>query len=148
MGTAKHFPIKLDPSNPGACVHKPKILFIDDSQDIRTVISIGLEHLGYEVVTVGDVPSTQAALERQSFDLVIVDNGLPGTEGVELAQQIFEQQKNPNLRLVLFTGTRSNELEARAKTNGFSDCWLKPMGLHLIGQKIDWLLQASKKTEG
>lgn len=129
-------------------MQKPRILFIDDSQDIRTVISIGLEHLGYEVVTAGDVPSTQAALEQQSFDLVIVDNGLPGAEGVELAEQILQQQKNPNLRLVLFTGTRSNELEARAKTNGFSDCWIKPMGLHLIGKKIDSLLQESKRTEG
>lgn len=123
---------------------KPSILFVDDNPDIRTVISIGLKHLGYQVVTVGDMPAAYTALEQQVFDLVILDNGLPGAEGVDSGAEIIQKSKNPKLPIVLFTGTRNADLEARAKTNGFTDCWIKPMGLMMISRKIESLLNELK----
>lgn len=118
------------------------ILFVDDNADIQTVMSIGLAHFGHQIVTASDASSTLAALDKLHFDLLILDNGLPGIDGIDLGAQILQRPELAKLPIVLFTGTRDHELEAQAKSFGFVDCWVKPMGLHLINRKIEALFES------
>lgn len=118
------------------------ILFVDDDDSIRAVISMGLEHFNYQVVTAFDAASALEVLGQNQVDLIIMDNGLPGVEGVELGIEILRQPQYANLPIVLFTGTRDRELDRRARAAGFVDCWVKPMGLKIMQQKLEALVSS------
>jgi CheY-like chemotaxis protein len=115
------------------------ILFVDDSSDLRMVISAGLEHFGYRVLTSQDSKSALEAISHGPLDLIILDMGLPDIDGVKLGSMIL-QRLNRKPPLVLFTGSVSTELAKRAKEAGFTEFWIKPLGLHTLRAKIEAIL--------
>jgi two-component system response regulator MprA len=82
-----------------------RILVVEDDEDIVDVLRRTLRAEGYEVAAAGDGPD---ALERSaSFipDLVILDLGLPGMDGVEVCRQLRQEGDVPVLMLTARTET-------------------------------------------
>jgi CheY-like chemotaxis protein len=115
------------------------ILIVDDSPEICIVVAHGLERYGYRVFSANDAKSAFTAISEQALDLIIIDHKLACGDGIELGSQI-RQRLGHLPPLVLFTGTDDKELARRAMTAGFSEYWLKPMGLHLLRKKVDAIL--------
>jgi len=65
-----------------------KILVVDDDVDVRRVLTEYLGNHGYAVHAVGDGAAMNAQLERELPDLVLLDLGLPGEDGITLARQL------------------------------------------------------------
>lgn len=73
----------------GAAGDRPRrLLVVDDEPEIRELLAGYLARHGFEVVTVGDGAAARVALAAGRFDLVLLDVGLPGESGLELAATI------------------------------------------------------------
>lgn len=67
-----------------------KILVIDDDLQIRKLLTLALSVHGYSVTTRNDAEQGMAAFATETFDLVLTDIGLPGSDGNALAQFVLD----------------------------------------------------------
>jgi CheY-like chemotaxis protein len=81
---------------------RARILVVDDSEEVREVLRELLTGQGHMVVTCADGESGLAALETGRFDLAMVDLGLPGISGLEVATQL--KHRFPDTTAVVMTG--------------------------------------------
>jgi DNA-binding response OmpR family regulator len=79
-----------------------RILVAEDDPAVGAFVARALAHAGYEVVSVGDGMAALAALEAQSFDLLLSDIVMPGLDGIALALKVTRD--HPELRVLLMTG--------------------------------------------
>ncbi len=116
---------------------KKKIFLIDDNADVLTVIKISLEMLDYEVFEFargGDAIEKFPVIQP---DLVIVDQGLPDIDGIEVGRQIRELESGGRCPLVLLTGSDGQALRELARKFGFDDFLVKPVRINMLAQGIE-----------
>ena len=82
---------------------KSKILVVDDEDALRTVLSIGLTSEGYNVSTASDGDEAISGLQKETFDLVVLDIKMPRMNGFEVLKVIKE--KHPTTKVVVATGS-------------------------------------------
>lgn len=71
----------------------PRVLYIEDHDDTRELVTLVLEQRSYEVVTGSTVESGVALAGSQQFDLYLLDSWLPDGSGLDLCKQIREFDK-------------------------------------------------------
>ena len=105
----------------------PTVLIVDDDIDIRLLVRTILESSGLGVEVVGEAVDGLHALEVYGTldhpevpDVVILDNRMPGRDGMDVAAEILGQE--PSQRIVLFSAFVTPELEARAIELGVAAC--------------------------
>lgn len=102
-----------------------KLLVIDDETNIRTMIKLALTHVGYEVDTASDGPDGLAKFaEGNDWDLVLLDQRMPGMSGIEVLREVF--RRRPDTRLILITAFGTIDLAIEAIQAGASDFLRKP----------------------
>lgn len=79
-----------------------QILVAEDEVPMREFIRRVLASRGHDVVAVGDGAEAVARLNRQPFDLLLTDIGMPNMDGVELALKVARDW--PGLRVLLMSG--------------------------------------------
>lgn len=80
----------------------PHILVVEDEVDVRKVISIFLDHQGYDCVIATDARHALSILDEQDFDLLLTDVIMPNMKGPELYAACLEKQ--PNLKVLFVSG--------------------------------------------
>jgi len=73
--------------------HTPRVLYIEDHEDTRELVTLVLEQRCYEVVTGSTIQSGVALAGSQEFDLYLLDSWLPDGSGLELCKLIREFDK-------------------------------------------------------
>jgi DNA-binding response OmpR family regulator len=86
----------------------PRILIVDDEENHRKSLSIGLRLEGFSVVDAADGHEALAIVDRDAVDLAIIDLMMPEINGLDLARRI--RFHHPQVRLVL---TSAYHLSAR-----------------------------------
>ena len=106
-----------------------KVLLIEDNADSRTVIAMMLAAHGHHVLEAenGDEGIGLAALERP--DVAIIDIGLPGMTGYEIARKLKADTKTRGIRLIALTGYGQDSDRASAIEAGFDRHLVKPATL-------------------
>ena len=112
---------------PPAASRPRRVLLIEDNVDITDFIRIQLEIWGHEVSVAHDGPSGLEAALLLRPDLALVDVGLPGMDGYELAQRIRVEPAGTGIRLVAMTGYGRPEDRTRALAAGFDAHLVKPV---------------------
>ena len=79
-----------------------RILLVDDQADVREVLTDLLKALGHHVTSVADGADAVALIDRVSFDVLITDLGMPGLNGLEVAEHA--RASNPRMPVLLVTG--------------------------------------------
>jgi CheY-like chemotaxis protein len=104
-----------------------RVLLVDDNIDALESMEILLQAFGY-AVAVAPHPDVALAL-IESFDptVAVVDIGLPGMDGYQLAAEIRRRRAGAPLRLVALTGYGGAEDIARATAAGFDAHLVKPV---------------------
>lgn len=104
-----------------------RILLVEDNWDASEMMRRVLELLGHRVRVVGDGPAAIEAVSQSCPDVALLDIGLPGMSGYELASKVRAHGHCPHLRLIALTGyARDSEL---LFTAGFDGHLSKPVDL-------------------
>ncbi|WP_295581990.1 PAS domain-containing sensor histidine kinase [uncultured Lamprocystis sp.] len=110
------------------------ILVVDDDRDVATACATLLRRLDQQVETVHDGLAALEVVERLKPDLVLLDIGLPGMNGYEVARRLRTTETGRAARLVALTGYGQDEDRQRALAAGCDAFVCKPMDLTtLIG---------------
>ncbi len=104
-----------------------KILFADDEASIREVMQLELERMGHEATICPDGLTAAAALERNSYDCVLVDLDMPGLNGIQVIERAKELA--PETEAVVLTGKSSLDTAVAALRQGAFDYLTKPCKL-------------------
>jgi len=102
----------------------PKILVVDDEEDMRTTLAILLEAEGYSVVTAMNGHGAVERITQEPIDLVVSDIRMPDMDGIELLREV--KTRNPLLPVVMVTGYGSAELAVESMKLGAFDYLQKP----------------------
>ena len=103
------------------------ILVVDDEPDLRTLYELTLLREGYRVETASSVHEAREQLQANRFDAVITDMRLPDGFGMELLQDLRDQQRRE--RCVVMTAYGSAENAVEALRSGAFDYLTKPVDL-------------------
>ena len=104
-----------------------RVLFVDDEEDL---VSTVVERLGLRGVDATGAVSGQEALtliERQSFDVVLLDVRMPGLGGLDVIKRI--KQSHPDLEVILLSGHGAKEDVETGLRLGAFDYLQKPVDL-------------------
>jgi PAS domain S-box-containing protein len=104
-----------------------QILLVDDNEDARMLLAEVLATFGHRVQSAADGPEALAILEVFKPDVAILDIGLPGMDGYELAARIRELPGHQALRLLALTGYGQPEDARRTRDAGFDVHLVKPI---------------------
>ena len=104
-----------------------RILFADDEASLQELMRIELPRLGHEATVCPDGRTALAALDRTSYDCVIVDLDMPGVGGLEVIARVRET--SPDTETVIITGKSSVESAVTAVRQGVFDYLTKPCKL-------------------
>lgn len=77
----------------------PLILVAEDEPDIRTLVRDVLEHAGFDVLVTSDGPATLHQARTRSPDLIVLDLGLPGLDGLDVARVLRRETDLPIIML-------------------------------------------------
>lgn len=104
-----------------------KILIVDDSSDLRLVLSDVVTKEGHIVFAAGSGSEALALARSQVLDLVFLDIGLPDVNGIELISSI--QRLNPDVDIVMLTALNDARSAVLSLKSGACDYILKPFDL-------------------
>jgi signal transduction histidine kinase/DNA-binding response OmpR family regulator len=116
----------LEPMQPAAR-QGAAILVVDDNADAAATLKDLLQSLGYEVRTAADGPSALKSLAERMPDMAILDIGLPGMDGYELATRIRALQGGDAILLIALTGYGQDSDRRHALAAGFDRHLTKPL---------------------
>jgi two-component system, chemotaxis family, CheB/CheR fusion protein len=103
-----------------------RVLVVDDNVDAADSLAALLRLMGRDARAVYDGESALAAIEEFRPELAILDLGMPGMDGYELAERLRERYAAADLRLVALSGHGQTQDAARAA--GFDLHLVKPAG--------------------
>jgi len=155
MQTGTAIPLKevAAPSQP-VTRQKPasslRILLAEDQEDLRQLTAYLLGQQGHVVVAVADGRKALQALARQRFDVLLLDEEMPGMTGVEVTRTIREREKTAGGHQVILalTGNTTEEDQRRLLGAGFDRCLGKPFHLADLLRTLGELnMQAIAKSE-
>jgi len=120
------------------------ILLVDDDALMRRSLAFNLEKAGYRISTAGKAEDGLALAQRDLPDLVLLDIGLPGMDGLDALKQ-FQQSFNVP---VIFVTARRRELdEVLGLELGADDYITKPFDLDVLLARIKSVLRRFQRAE-
>ncbi len=112
----------------------PSILVVDDEAEVRTLLRDYLTAEGYIVSEAQDGAEALERAHRDRPDLVLLDTGLPGMDGLEVLKQL--RRRDPSIGVIMIAGNQDIAL-ARATVNfGAVDYMFKPLDFDRLDRAI------------
>ena len=102
-----------------------RLLWVDDEMELLRAHIIFLEKKGYEVVTVTNGTDAIEECRKQTFDLIMLDEMMPGLTGLETLQQIKEI--TPATPVVMVTKSEEENIMEQAIGSKIADYLIKPV---------------------
>ena len=104
-----------------------RVLLVDDNVDAVESMEILLQAFGYEVATAVHPDIALARIESFAPAAAVIDIGLPGMDGYELAAEIRRRLAGKPMRLIAFTGYGGADDIAKGRAAGFDAHLVKPV---------------------
>jgi signal transduction histidine kinase/CheY-like chemotaxis protein len=108
------------------------VLIVDDNVDSAESLAMLLELYGYETSVASDGPGALALFSQAPPQVAILDIGMPGMDGYELAQRLRQQQGTAPLMLIALTGFGDEAVAQKARAAGFDHRLVKPLDLKVL----------------
>ncbi len=123
----------------------PKILIIDDDDNIRKVLVAILEDEGYNVESVGTAKEAIERTKERFYNIALIDIRLPDMEGIELLTKI--RDTTPKIRKVILTGYPTLQNAVDAVNKGANAYILKPFDVGKVLKTIKEQLEKQKQEK-
>ncbi len=125
-------PAQDDAPAPLVAASRQKVLLIEDNEDARDMMSMMLEAQDYKVVCAVDGHDGLQQARAAQPDVALVDIGLPGIDGYEVARRLKDEVETAGIRLVALTGYGQESDRVRALAAGFDAHLVKPVDMHML----------------
>lgn len=120
-----------------------RILIVEDEKPISDLIRISLHKAGYQCRCVYNGTDAADLLERESFDLILLDVMLPGVDGFELMEFI----KPTGTPVIFLTAKNAVSDRVRGLRMGAEDYIVKPFEILELLARVDVVLRRFNKTQ-
>jgi signal transduction histidine kinase/CheY-like chemotaxis protein/HPt (histidine-containing phosphotransfer) domain-containing protein len=136
---AKDQPAPLAPGHLGTAPRRLQILVAEDTDVNRELVTELLHKRGHSVVAVENGRAAIAALQKKKFDVVLMDEQMPGMDGLEATRNIRQMERaSGNHQIIIgLTGNVAKEDEQRRIEAGMDGYLTKPFDMHVLFQTIE-----------
>lgn len=118
-----------------------RLLVVEDNSIAQKVVSLMLNALGYQNIKI--VETGQQAIEefnRNKYDLVILDIGLPDINGFDISKAMRKSSENSQAKIIAATAFNRDEIRQQCYLSGFNDIITKPIFIDELKSVLDlWL---------
>ncbi len=125
-----------------------EILIVDDSPDAVTTMKLLLEVRGHETRTAANGPEALAAFDESAPDVILLDIGLPGMDGYEIARRIRKSEHGDHVKIIATTGYGRDEDRRRATEAGFDYHLTKPVNFHTLEELLNGIRRTDRREAG
>ncbi len=149
LGRGSEFTIELPASNaePGSApttghdrdavaFERKRVLVVDDNRDFTRALNHILTLLGHEVRTANDGPSALALAKQAIPEVVLLDIGLPGMDGYEVARRLHALVAPAALPIIAISGYGQDTDRQRSREAGFACHLVKPVDVEVLAESI------------
>jgi DNA-binding response OmpR family regulator len=123
---------------------KGRILAVEDDLDVQHLIARVLEGGGFLVDVAEDALAAMGQLATAEPDLVMLDVGLPGVDGLSLLERI---RRTSNVPVIMLTGRASEVDKVNGLRSGADDYVLKPFSPDELVARVETVLRRSTRAE-
>jgi CheY-like chemotaxis protein len=123
----------------GTITNRYQILVVEDDEDSAELLAESLRDRGLDARVAHDAESALDLTARFTADVAVIDLGLPGMDGFELARRLRELPGPRRMRLVAITGFANPETRARLAAAGFDEHLVKPVRFDTLEKILEKL---------
>ena len=122
-----------------------RLLLVEDDIMVASGIKLGLADAGYAVDWVGSGERAEEVLQRETFDVAIVDIGLPGMDGLELTRRLRRpEMASHDMPVLILTARDALHDRVQGLDLGADDYMVKPFELPELPARLRALLRRSQ----
>jgi len=125
--------VALTPTGPAV----GRVLIVDDDALTRRALDRSLSKLGHRVTQIASGEEALALLEREPYDLVLLDVVMPGLNGYEVLERIKQHPRLHEIPVVMISGLDDMDSVARCVELGAEDYLIKPAHSTLLRARVD-----------
>jgi CheY-like chemotaxis protein len=114
-----------------------RVLLVDDNVEVAEALGMVLDIMGNEVAIEHDARGALARAKNETFDICVLDIGLPGMDGYELARHLRASPGSQGAVFVAHTGYGQEADRKKSEEAGFAHHLVKPVGIHDLQNVLD-----------
>lgn len=122
-----------------------RVMFVDDEEMNRALLKTQLGLAGFEVTACADGEQAFSALDKSSFDLIVLDVMMPPPDGIEICRRI--RKRGVHTPILFLSGWPAVETQARALAAGGSAFLARPYRREQLVATLNALLGRSTSTQ-
>lgn len=124
---------------------RPRVLVLEDDDEMRASLTMVLEDEGYEVIAAGRAEEAVAQAQEVPFDLIVSDVRLPGANGLDAVEKVRERQ--PAIRSMVVTGYSSEADSVRALQMGVDHYLRKPFTMNAFLDAVKRMMAERRREQ-
>jgi len=122
---------------------KISILLVEDEENLQEALKLNLELEGYEITGAWDGAEALQAVQKEYFDLIILDVMLPEIDGITVCETI--RLSNPDIPILILSAKNSSADRVLGLKKGADDYLTKPFNLEELLIRVNNLIKKSER---
>jgi two-component system alkaline phosphatase synthesis response regulator PhoP len=122
---------------------KFSILLVEDEENLQEALKLNLELEGYEVTSAYDGAEALQAVQKEHFDLIILDVMLPELDGITVCETV--RLSNPDIPILILSARNSSADRVLGLKKGADDYLTKPFNLEELLLRVNNLIKKSER---
>jgi pilus assembly protein CpaE len=125
-----------------------RILFVDDEEQIRKLLSTWLARHGYEVTVANDGWEALKAIRTKAPDLLITDVNMPNMNGLELTRRLRSDHRTARIPVIMLSARKRADDILTGYAEGADEYIPKPVEMAVLAAKVEVLIRRFAATRG
>src|SRR5256886_1809083 len=125
-----------------------RVLFVDDEEQIRKLLSTWLTRHGYEVTVANDGWEALKAIRTKAPDLVIADVNRPNMNGLELTRRLRADHRTARIPVIMLSARKQADDVLTGYAEGADEYIPKPVEMAVLAAKVEVLIRRFATTRG
>jgi DNA-binding response OmpR family regulator len=114
-----------------------KVLVVDDSTEIREVLSLYFEHENVDYELIENGTDGLEAIRKHDYDLILLDLAIPGFSGVDIVKSLKKDGIFESRNIVIFTASSDPKMLEELRSSGAKEIFKKPCSLDDLKALVD-----------
>jgi pilus assembly protein CpaE len=125
-----------------------RVLFVDDEEQIRKLLSTWLTRQGYAVTVATDGWEALKAVRAKAPDLVITDVNMPNMNGLELTRRLRADHRTARIPVIMLSARKQANDVLTGYAEGADEYIPKPVEMAVLSAKVEVLIRRFRTTKG